>query len=224
MVALARLASLLLASTPALVAAQGPAPTAEPAPPAAYAPPAPAYAGGPSRTYVAVKLGLVAPQHSDLDGMDSGFAIEGTLGYRLHPNIALELSLGRWSMSGSESITDPTVGTINGKLEFVGYPLLLTAKAVLPLDRIQLYALAGGGVHFVTATAKLDAPGLGLTASESDSSSPFAFHFGGGLSVDLAPRIAVGAEVRYVIGEMTAFDATGHFDHLFVAGTLTFSL
>jgi opacity protein-like surface antigen len=224
----ARLASLVLAAAPGLVAAQTPG--AEPGtmpPPAAYPPPGaypPPAAGSPSRTYVTAKLGVVTPQHSDLDGMDSGWTIEGALGYRVNPNFALEFSVGRWEMSGSQSTYDPTLGPVDVKLTFVGYPVLVTAKGILPLDRIQLYAAAGAGVHFITATGDVSAPGLGLSASTSDSSSPFAVHLGGGIDVHVAPKVLLGAEFRYVIGELSAFGTTGHFDNLVIAGTLSFTL
>jgi opacity protein-like surface antigen len=230
---LARLASLVLAAMPALVAAQAPGSGAEPGqpgtmpPPPAYPPPGaypPPAAGSPSRTYATVKLGIVTPQHSDLDGMDSGWAIEGAVGYKVNPNFALEFSVGRWEMSGSQSTYDPTLGPVDVKLTFVGYPVLLTAKGILPLDKIQLYAAAGAGVHFITATGDVSASALGLSASTSDSSTPFAVHVGGGFDVHVTPTVLLGGELRYVIGELSAFGTTGHFDNLVIAGGLTVQL
>jgi opacity protein-like surface antigen len=231
MKAFARFASLVLAvaAAPDLVAAQAPGaeqpgtmpPPAAYPPPGAYPPPA---VGSSSRTYATVKLGVVTPQHSDLDGMDAGWTIEGALGYRVNPNFALEFSVGRWEMSGSQSQYDPTFGPVDVKLTFVGYPVLLTAKGILPLDKVQLYAAAGAGVHFITATGNVSASALGLSASTSDSSSPFAVHVGGGVDVQLSPKVLLGAELRYVVGEMSAFGTTGHFDNLVIAGTLSFTL
>jgi opacity protein-like surface antigen len=154
--------------------------------------------------------------------MESGFSIEGAVGYRVNPNLALEFSVGRWSMSGNATMSDPTLGTMNASLEFVGYPVLATGKLILPLDRLEVYGLAGGGIHFITGTASVSA--MGLSASSSDSTSAFAFHLGGGAELALSPNASIGVEVKYVIGQMDVLGSSGSFDHLVAAASLKFTL
>jgi opacity protein-like surface antigen len=226
---LARFASLLLAMAPALVVAQTQPTPADPSPRPYWGTPprdrSPSQgAEGVGSAYLAARAGVVVPQHDDLQGFENGFSIEGAVGYLFSPNFALELSLGRWEMSGSGSAYDPTIGPLNAKLEFVGYPLLATAKVILPIDRVQLHVLAGGGVHFISARGEVSAPALGLSRQTTDSTSPFAIHLGGGLAFQVSPRAVIGAELRYVIGEMTVLDATGHFDHLVISGSVRLAL
>jgi opacity protein-like surface antigen len=229
--AFARFVSLALALAPAIVSAQSPGetPALPPAPPAQQPPLAPTPArtpgaDGTGRTYLAVRAGVVVPQHDDLEGFTNGFSIEGAFGYRFNPNLALEFSVGRWSMGGEMSAVSPTVGTITGKLDFVAYPVLVTGKVILPLDRVGLYLLAGGGVHFLTADASASVPAMGLSVSQSDSATAFGLHVGGGLDFQVSPTVSLGAELKYVIGEVSVLDTSGHFDHLVIAGALRFTL
>jgi opacity protein-like surface antigen len=221
MISFVRLTTLALALAPTLALAQAPAGSPAAPPPEMTPPPqGPAFAPTASsvgRPYVALRGGLASPQHDDLQGMESGLSIEGAVGYRANPNIALEFSVGRWSMTGDE--------TINGtkfSLELVGYPVLATGKLILPLDKVELYALAGGGLHFITANASMSGGGFNL--SGSDSSSAFAFHVGGGADLALSPTAALGVEVKYVIGSTDVSGVTLNFDHLVAAASLKFTL
>jgi hypothetical protein len=219
-----RIFSALFATfLPVLAAAQAPTPN----PGAAPAPPARTYASSPGtdlsgRTYLSVKLGAISPQHDDISAYGTGFSIEGALGYRVNPNVALELSVGRFALSA----TAP--GVIGGVLanitdDIVAYPVLATLKLVLPVQKLDLFGLVGGGVYFIQDEVKATAPGF-PAASISDSDSAFGLHLGGGLNVHVSPHASFGAELKYVIGSAKLYDTTGHFNSLIFAGTLTYTM
>jgi hypothetical protein len=217
-------AALFATLLPVLAAAQAPTPN----PGAVPAPTAPSYASsGPGtdrsgRTYLSVKLGAISPQHDDISAFSTGFSLEGALGYRVNPNVALELSVGRFALSA----TAP--GVIGGFLatiteDVVAYPVLGTLKLVLPLTKLDLFGLVGGGVYFIQGEVKATAPGF-AALSNSDSDSTFGLHLGGGLNVHVSPHASFGAELKYIIGSAKLFDGTGHFNSLIFAGTLTYTM
>lgn len=173
------------------------------------------------QTYVTGRLGLVSPRHEDLDGFDQGFAVEVAIGQRVAPNFAIEGSLGRFAMSGSQTVFDPFFGVVDVKADLAATSLLATVKAIAPIERIELYGLVGGGLYFVSMDGKV-AQGGATLGSDSDSGSSFGLHLGGGLSANLTPNVTGGLEVKYVIGSVTLFDEKGHFDSLLATAQLGF--
>jgi hypothetical protein len=174
------------------------------------------------KTYFAVKLGGISPQHDDIRSYGTGFSVEGALGYRVNPNVALELSVGRFGLNATVS------GDLGGVIatvtdDVVAYPVLATLKLLVPLDKLELFGLLGGGVYFISDEVKITAPGF-APLSGSDSASPFAFHLGGGANVRISPNAMVGAELKYIIGSATMYDVTNHFNSLIFAGTLTYTM
>jgi len=228
----AALAALALAA-PQLAFSQGAAPAggdpfpAAPQPAPAPVSPAPPPAVEPSSSsvpkYVAIRAGAIVPKHDDLEGFDNGFALEGAVGFRLNPNVALELGLGRWAMKanvqGDVGVGVPATLTA----ELVAYPILGSLKAFLVQDNVELFGLAGLGMYIMSVKADLSAPGY-VPASVSDSTTAFGVHLGGGVNVRLSPTTQLGAELRYLIGKADMLDATMHFDSLQITGGLIFQL
>lgn len=174
------------------------------------------------QTYVGARLGVVIPKHDDMKDFDNGFAIEGAVGYRINENAAVEFSIGRFSLGYSTTAVISGV-VANVTEDVVAYPVQGTLKLMLPLDKLDLYALAGGGIYFIHDEGKATASGyLPLTASDSDS--PFGFHLGGGINIRVSPRALIGAEVKYMMGTVTLYDTKSHFDSIMIGGGLTFQL
>jgi opacity protein-like surface antigen len=181
-----------------------------------------------SSTYVGLKLGPIVPKADDLQGFDNGLAIEGVVGFRASENIALELGVGRFGMSASESGYVDIGGYLYPAtitVDVVAYPVTGTAKFLMPMDKAQLYGLVGGGIYFMTAEATLDVQGY-VPETINHSETPFALHIGGGLDFSVSPNTRIGAEVRYVIGKVDMWgDGTKYnFDSVIITGGLTYSL
>ena len=174
------------------------------------------------RAYFALKLGAVSPQHDDISAYGTGFSAEGALGYRVNPNLALELSVGRFALNAS------AYGNLGGVVvnftdDVVAYPVLGTLKLVLPFDKVELFGLLGGGVYFISDEAKATATGVApVTVSGSDTT--FGFHLGGGAGFRVTQNAMFGAELKYIIGSTKMYDATFHFNSLIFAGTLTYTM
>lgn len=173
-------------------------------------------------TYLGVRAGAVIPQNGDLKAFGNGMLMEAAAGYRLAPNLGLELAVGRFSMDGTQNVVYGTV-TVAASETVTAYPVTASVKASLPVDRMQLYALFGGGIYFVSVKAE-GKLGSSLVYSDSDSASPLALHAGGGISLALSERVELGAEVRYVTGNARIFNETWHFDSVLLGGMLTFDL
>jgi opacity protein-like surface antigen len=226
----AALAAIALVS-PALALAQADAPgmgeplpaTPQPPPVAPAAPPPVVEPTSPDvPKYVAFRGGVIVPKHDDLDGFDNGFALEGAVGFRVSPRVAVEVSLGRFSMKANvQGDVGGAPATLSAELE--AYPILGTLKAFLTEGDLELFGMAGGGFYVMSMKADLNAAGY-APASVSDSNTPFGFHFGGGANVRLSPTTQLGAEVRYLVGKADMFGATFNFDSVQITGGLTFRL
>jgi opacity protein-like surface antigen len=175
------------------------------------------------KAYVAAKVGVVVPKHDDLEGFDNGFALEGVVGYRASENVAVEFAVGRFSMSGTfNGVTD--TGIFYTEEDTVtALPVTVALKGIVPVDRLELFALLGGGAYFISAHAEAKSPGY-RTLTASDSDSAFGLNLGGGFSLRLSDRAVLGAEVKYITGTVKVWDETNHFDSIIVGAALTFSL
>jgi opacity protein-like surface antigen len=182
----------------------------------------------PRKAYLALKVAMVIPQKdADLRGFDDGFALEGAVGVRLGENLGLELEVGRLSLGRSQTALAGGVIPLTVNEDVVAYPVMATVKLVVPTRRLELYALAGAGVYFMSGELEASAPGF-IPLAQKDSDTQFAFQLGGGAAFRLAPRVQLGGEVKYVTGETELFldtlRASTSFDSLSLGVTLAFSL
>ena len=151
----------------------------------------PSFAATPN--YVALKLGGYFPQHSDMDGFDTGFNGEIAVGHYFNPNVALEFSVGYLKSSGSEAGVNADI---------TSYPILLSIKGVAPVTGGELYAIAGGGFYITN----FDASALGVNVSSDDT--PFGFQLGVGGNFNLSPNVFLGLEAKYFWAK-PSFDILG---------------
>jgi opacity protein-like surface antigen len=178
----------------------------------------------PGKAYLGARIGAVVPQAKDLDGLDSGFALEAVAGYRASEAFAAEFGVGRFAMSGSATLYDPSIASyFERTLDISAIPITVTGKAILKADAIELFALAGGGLYLISAKITDTAAGY-LPGSVTDSANGFGFHLGAGLSAAVTPRASFGVEARYVIGSVKIWDTDNDFDSIIVSGGLFYRL
>jgi len=143
--------------------------------------------------YAAVKLGAYFPQHSDMDGSDTGFNAEVAFGHYFTPNVALEFSAGYLNTTGSDA---------GVSWDVTSYPILLSIKGVAPVTGGELYVIAGGGIYITNAELRAS----GITVSSDDT--PFGFQLGLGGNFNLSPNVYLGLEGKYFWAKPT-FDVLG---------------
>jgi opacity protein-like surface antigen len=163
---------------------------------------------GASRGFtVGARAGALVPTSSDVKDFGTGFGIEGAAGWRFHPNLAAELSVGYQAISGKGTVEDPVYGTLTVDSKISSVPVFVTVKGIAPLGPVDLYGLAGFGIHFVTL--KISVTGNGVSGDSSSSGSSFGYQVGGGATYALTPSLSLGAEVRYASSKISYTDSSG---------------
>jgi opacity protein-like surface antigen len=141
-----------------------------------------------------VAVGFVSPE--DLDGTISIGAL-ADLG-TLSPKFGMEAHLDRWSQSeeafGTEaSVSDLTLG--------------MRGKYLFPVSnpKIQPFAGAGLGIHFLHAEVSVPAMGPIPGMSVDDSSTELGLELGGGMTTNLSPRTDLRTELWYGFSDVDQF-------------------
>jgi opacity protein-like surface antigen len=176
--------------------------------------------------YLTTRLGAFLPKHSDLGPLNAGFDGELGLGYRLARNLGVEGSVGYSIATGGVSRSDPTTGRLAGDTTLSVVPVTATFRALLPLDGIEISALAGAGVYFahmeVEGSRGYFTPDTALlrTGTWSSSDTPVGVHLGAGFGAHVTPRLLLGADLRYVFASAKLFDTTMHIGGLRLGAVL----
>jgi hypothetical protein len=118
----------------------------------------------------------------DVDVQNS-WGLNGSLGYRLHPRLALEAQ-GEWYSEYNIDLLGVEAAS------FEGWSVTGLGKIYLYTGRVQPYALAGGGYLDVELSDKL---GLGLSEKQSGT----VVKWGGGIDVYATHGIVVSLEGVY---------------------------
>lgn len=159
-----------------------------------------ALAAGMPGSYVALKGGIYSPSSSfDLGNLDIETTFDGdtktgvdgevAIGHFFLPTFALELGLGYFKGTGSFAGETPTAP--RGQVDFNVIPLIASAKAFIPVGPVAPYGELGVGAYFTkfNVTDNLNT---------FSGSTTFGIHAGAGMNVDVAPRVFIGVEGRYV--------------------------
>lgn len=154
--------------------------------------------------YASARVGLYAPQASDMKSFNNGLVTEMQFGRRLHENFAAEAGIGWFASS-----TDEVAGN---KATLSVIPLTATAKGILPFGNAELYGLGGLGVYFSSIELK---SALGKI---SDDDTSLGFHVGVGGQYALTQNLSLGVEGRYVIAKVNS----ANIDGLMVNGGVAF--
>lgn len=117
--------------------------------------------------------------------VDDSWALNGRIGYRIHPRLAVEAQ-GEWYSEYNVDLLGVEAA------EFEGWSAALLGKAYLLTDRFQPYALAGWGYLDVELSDKL---GLGL----SESSSGSVIRWGGGIDIYATRGLLLNLEASYAL-------------------------
>jgi opacity protein-like surface antigen len=205
----ARLALLAAFALPTLAVAQEPAPAA-PAAPAA-------------KMYLAAKVGAPFPVASDLDGLGPKFSVEAALGYRFNDGVAVELGLGAFNVDGTQSFVNQVGDTNTASGILTATSVTAAGKFSLPVDRLELYGLAGLGLYRIEYQIKLYDTLGNRYADQTETDTTFGFLVGAGMAFRVSPRVQLGAEAKLVIGTEDTFDEKSRFDTIVVAAVVAYS-
>jgi opacity protein-like surface antigen len=150
-------------------------------------------------SYLALKGGIYSPSASfqlrnavinnDTFKADTkaGFDGEIAIGHFFLPTFALELGTGYFKGKGSF----PTAPVHD--IDFNVVPVMVSAKALIPVGPVDPYGEVGIGVYFtkVKVTDNRD-------TFSFDGTRTFGLHAGAGLNINVSPNAFVGVEGRYV--------------------------
>jgi opacity protein-like surface antigen len=168
---------------------------------------APVFAAEQARlNYVVVKTGIYNPT-GDLDNFDTGLNIEGVFGRYFHKNFALEGGIGLFGTKAEYSGTSALLGTYTEENKIAAIPLTVTAKGLLPLDKLELYAGAGLGVYLASADAELRTSNLGNFTLD-DNDIVFGLHLTAGGIYNITERFFFGIDTKYLSTEEASFKGT----------------
>lgn len=156
---------------------------------------------GPLGSYAELKGGIYSPSATfDFGNLDlqttfdgdtkTGVAGEIAIGHYFLPTLALELGLGYFK--GTGSYAGQTPADPRRQVDFNVIPLILSAKAFIPVGpQVAPYGEAGIGAYFTkfNVTDNLNT---------FNGSTTFGLHAGAGLNVDVSPSVFLGLEGRYV--------------------------
>lgn len=151
----------------------------------------PSYGLEPGYNYFAVKPGIYSPQTSDLDHFDTGFNGEIAIGRRINPNTAVEVGLGYFNTKA-----DFSSFFAREKYSLDVVPVTLSLKAILPIDKFELFGVGGIGAYYVYGDLRVSTP-FGRVSFDDDDWI-FGGHLGLGLHYNITPTMFIGAEGKYL--------------------------
>jgi outer membrane protein W len=111
---------------------------------------------------------------------------ELALGQYADPELALELGIGYFESRGA-----PAGETGSTRLKAI--PIVITAKGFVPLGALQPYLEAGIGIYYTTLEVSGNTGGF-----SSQSKTTYGAHAGFGFDIDLASKLFIGLEGRYL--------------------------
>jgi outer membrane protein W len=156
-----------------------------------------ASAAGRLGSYLALKGGIYSPSASfslknvgvDRNTFDAdtkaGLDGEIAVGHFFLPTLALELGAGYFKGKGSFATTPVH------DVKFNVIPIIVTAKALIPVGSVDPYGEVGIGAYFTKVTVTENLNNFSGTAT-------FGLHAGAGLNINLSPNAFLGVEGRYV--------------------------
>ena len=159
-----------------------------------------ASAAGRLGNYLALKGGIYSPSASfNLDNIDvettfagdtkTGFNGEIAFGRYVLPTFALEAGVGYFKGKGS---FDPGNLTLTSRqIDFNVIPVTVSAKALIPVGRVDPYAELGIGAYFTKFN-------VDDNLNTFSGSTTFGVHSGGGINVNVTEKVFLGVEGRYV--------------------------
>ena len=151
-------------------------------------------------SYLALKGGIYSPSSSfNLGNVDIETAFEGdtktgvdgelAIGHYFLPTLALELGVGYFK--GTGTLEGKIVTTARHDVDFNVIPVIVSAKALIPVGPVNPYGELGIGAYFTDLN-------VSDNANTFSGATTFGLHTGAGINVNIAPNAFIGVEGRYV--------------------------
>lgn len=158
-------------------------------------------------SYLALKGGIYSPSatfdlsnvevETTFDGdTETGVAGEIAFGHYVLPTLALELGIGYFKGAGSIETSSR-----REDLDFDVIPVILSAKALIPVGSVDPYGEFGIGAYFTEFNADDN-------LNTFETTTTFGIHAGAGVNVGITQHAFIGAEGRYVWAEPSFGDQT----------------
>lgn len=148
--------------------------------------------------YLSVKGGSYLPngKSGSLKSFDTGYNAEVAVGYRAEKYAAIEIGTGIFSSSSTVSNADAS-----SKMSLYGIPVTATAKAILDLEKLDLFAGAGLGYYFAFVDNDVSFTQGPAPVHESSHGSALGYHLVLGGDYKLSERFRVGADFKYFVAK-----------------------
>jgi outer membrane protein W len=150
----------------------------------------------PSETFTVANLDLETTFEGDTE---TGFAGELGYGRFVLPTLALEFGVGYFR--GTGSFASVPASAPRQEVDFDVIPILLTAKALIPMGAVDPYGALGIGAYFTSLN-------VSRHANSFEGDVTFGIHVGAGLDIHVTERVFFGAEARYVWADPSFGDET----------------
>jgi opacity protein-like surface antigen len=150
--------------------------------------------------YFVLKAGMYSPKSGDLEGFDAGFNGEIAFGHYFNHNFAAEVGVGYFNTGASASASISGIASVSADININVVPVVLTLKAIYPIQNMEMYALGGAGVYIARGDASVNysvTPNT-LSASGSNTSTTLGWHLGAGANFNISREIFLGIEGKYV--------------------------
>jgi len=161
--------------------------------------------------YFAIKAGIFTPT-GDLEDFDNAFQGEIAIGHNFNPNFGLEFGIGRFETDATYGYGgyDSEIGNWSGSEtdEVTVTPVTITARGIIPIDKLSLYAGAGVGLYFATGevavTGTSDIGNVSFSGDDDDMVP--GVHVLAGIEYNLTPEVFAGIEARNTWTETAKFE------------------
>ena len=157
--------------------------------------------------YIAFKPGIYSPQSSDLGGFDTGFNGDFVFGFRFNPNIAAELGIGYFNTEGEKTVTGATYGG-RKNFDIDVWSFTFTLKAILPYKKWEFFGFGGGGAYSVSRPYDVEGYYYHYHDYYDDDDYDLVLggYLGAGIHYNIAPKIFLGVEGKYLWTEQAKFE------------------
>lgn len=150
--------------------------------------------------YFSVKGGLFLPNGSAGSGLktfDTGYSTELAIGFRPDTYAALEIGTGFFSASGT--VTDADSKSVK---RIYSVPVTATAKAILDLEKFELFCGAGVGYYFAFVDNKTDFYTGGIApVDESSHGNALGYHAVLGGDYKVSENFRLGADFKWFVAK-----------------------
>jgi outer membrane protein W len=151
-------------------------------------------------SYIALKGGVYSPSatftlenldvETTFDGdTELGAAGELAFGHYFLPTFALEAAAGYFQ--GRGSVAPDAAAVTRNDVNFNVIPILVTAKALIPIGVVDPYGELGVGAYFTKVE-------VSDNLNTFSGTTTYGLHTGGGLNINITKNAFIGAEGRYV--------------------------